>query len=397
MTARSPSRVLLGALTVLVALSAGSACAAPDGARQSAPGTVPTPAEGGEGVPLRGPGTAPTRDDAPDPLPDPGVVPGGCVTVTYTPVTAPAPRQGELCRPAAGPRDVAVAVLHGGSGIGGTRLGMRAWAHRYLAEGYVTFLPDYHLFRPGSGERPVFPRPEQDVKAAVQYLRGVAGALGVRRDRIALQGQSAGARLGAVAFTTAGEEGLAGPGLHAGVADRVDAFVGFYHPYDGTMQYGDQYFGGDPARRALGDSLTRADRATGPAMFVTGGLDWDLIAVQQDAFAAALRGRGVEARTLVVPGGGHGFDEGGERLSRLGEQAAAGTLRFLNDVFPQEPARAAQAVDPDLASAPAGTGNPPVTVTAPTITRPAPPPSTRPRPTITTRPRPTVPRPTLRR
>jgi acetyl esterase/lipase len=228
-------------------------------------------------------------------------------------------------------------VVHGGSGVSGTGSGMRAWAARYRAEGYVTFLPDYHLFRPGSGERPVFPRPEQDVKAAVQFVRGSAGALGVRRDRIAVQGQSAGARLGAVAYTTADDAWFAGPALHPGIGDRVDAFIGFYHPYDGTMQYAEQYFGGDAARLRRGDSLARADRATGPALFVTGGRDWGLIADQQDAFAAALRARGVEARTLVVPGGGHGFDEGGERLSPLGEQAAHETLRFLADVFPAGP------------------------------------------------------------
>src|SRR6185503_13785002 len=111
--------------------------------------------------------------------------------------------------------------------------------------------PDYHLFWPGTRERPVFPRPEQDVKAAVQYLRGVARALGVRRDRLVVQGQSAGARIGAVAFTTPDDPWFSGPGpgsgLHAGLSSRVDAFIGFYHPYDGTMQFDDQYFGGPDA------------------------------------------------------------------------------------------------------------------------------------------------------
>ena len=60
-------------------------------------------------------------------------------------------------------------IVHGGSGIGGGFQGMRPWADRLLAEGYVVLLPDYHLFSPG-GASPVFPWPEQNIKAAVQYL-----------------------------------------------------------------------------------------------------------------------------------------------------------------------------------------------------------------------------------
>jgi acetyl esterase/lipase len=318
------------------------------------------------------------RPSPPLALPDPGVGPGGCRLVTYTATGAPRPQVAELCRPAADQRDVAVVVVHGGGGIMGTYEGMRAWAARYRAEGYVTVLPEYHLFTPGSAERPVFPEPERDIKAAVQYVRGVAGALGVRGDRVVVQGHSAGARVGAVAFTTPDDPWFDGPERRAGLSDALDAFIGFYHPYDGTMDHDDQYFGGGRAsadvavrdRRDHGDSLARAAAASGPALFVAGGDDWDLIVVQQDEFAAVLRARGIEARTTVIAGGGHGFDEGGVRLSLRGERAAVVTLGFLNDVFPQSPPRPAQSRPVDLANVVDWGGWPATVTTAAPRTRP---------------------------
>lgn len=311
---------------------------------------------------------ATTTTTIPDVLDDPRVAPGECKILTYTPPTATVPMGGELCRPKENQRDVAIMVIHGGSGISGSFEGMRRWANRYIAEGYVTFLPSYHLFTVG-GESPVFPHPEQNIKAAVQFLRGTGNALGISKDRIVVQGQSAGARVGAVAYTTPGDILFQGPELYPDVPDTVNGFIGFYHPYDGTMQYADQYFGGsefstDPkvqVRLDKGDSLGHANDAKGPALFITGDDDWDIIDQQQDAFAAALKLNGYEAESIVIPGGGHGFDEGGATLSRLGEQAAEFTLQWLNANFPQTPAREAQVAPIDVNNLPAATGTPPTT------------------------------------
>jgi acetyl esterase/lipase len=315
------------------------------------------------------PSTAPTTEaPVPDVLADPGVAPGECKLVTYTPDTATAAMGGELCRPKENQRDVAIMVIHGGSGIGGSYANMRRWANRYIAEGYVTFLPQYYLFGVG-GESPVFPHPEQNIKAAVQFLRGTGNAIGIDKDRIVVQGQSAGARVGAVAYTTPDDLLFKGPELYPDIPDTVNGFIGFYHPYDGTMQYADQYFGGsefstDPkvqTRLDKGDSLGHANDALGPALFITGSDDWEIIDQQQEAFAAALRLNGYEAESVIVPGGGHGFDEGGATLSRLGEQSAEITLRWLNDNFPQTPAREAQVAPIDVNNLPAATGTPPTT------------------------------------
>ena len=110
-----------------------------------------------------------------------------------------------------------------------------------------------------------------------------------------------------------------------------------------------------------GDSLGHANDAEGPALFITGGDDWNIIDQQQEAFAAALKLKGFDAESIVIPGGGHGFDEGGSGLSKLGEQSAKLTLQWLNDNFPQTPAREAQVAPIDVNNLPDATGTPPTT------------------------------------
>lgn len=365
--------------------------------------TAASPAAEGPGEQAAAPPTSDPADLAPDPLPDPGVAPGRCDIVTYTPPTAQELQRAELCRPASAQRDVAVVVVHGGSGIGGSRQGMRSWADRLVAEGYVVLVPDYHLFAPG-GESPVFPLPEQNLKASVQYLRGTAKALGISRGNIVVQGMSAGARLGAVAYTTPDDPWFDGAELWPDISTEVNGFIGFYHTYDGSMQFSSQYYGGpDDSSDAEvrdrwdhADALANAGDVRGPALFVTGSTDWDLIVEHQDAFAARVRRTGHGARTVVITGGGHGFDSGtATRLSRLGEQAAGEVLRWLNDEFPQDPRRAAQEADVDVATAPDRSGQPAVTydtrrrpstprTTTTTGTRTPSPPTTRPTPSSTT-------------
>jgi acetyl esterase/lipase len=366
----SPRSSLLGALAAAVALMALIGALVSTGSSEPS-ATAGARASEGEAAAAEPQREAPsTTAFVPDVLPDPGVEPGTCAWVTYTPATAEDDLEGELCRPADAQRDVAVVIVHGGGGIAGSPASVAPWARRLNLEGYVTFTPAYHLFTPGSGEQPVFPQPEQNVKAAVQYLRGSANALGIERDRIAVQGHSAGARVGAVAFTSPDHPAFAGDELHQGISDRVDAFIGFYHPYDGTMQHAFQYYGGsDDSSSAivrdrwdLADAVDRAAEADAPALLVTGSEDWVLIEDQQEDLAVALRRDRQLARTVVIDGGGHGFDQGGSgRLTLLGEEAAIPVLEFLNDVFPQRPKRPAASAEIDLSKAPRSTGSPATT------------------------------------
>lgn len=313
--------------------------------------------------------TPTTEADIPDALPDPRVGPGECEIITYTPPSAPNEQEGELCRPESDQRDVAVMVVHGGSGIGGSHEGMRPWANALLAEGYVVFMPGYHLFTPDGTETPVFPEPEQNIKAAVQFLRGTARAIGISRDRIVVQGMSAGARIASVAFTTPDDSYFEGPLLWPDISDRINGFIGYYHPYDGSMQFSDQYYGGPDnsndrkviTRWAKADAISNADDAVGPALLITGSKDWNLQIDQQELLAKRLRDNNLSATTLVIKGGGHGFDQSGSSLTRLGRQALTTELEWLNNQFPQDPPRDAQVDTSGDATAPNYTGTPPST------------------------------------
>jgi acetyl esterase/lipase len=334
MTGRARAAGALAALALGVA-----ACSYETGAEDR---EADTTASIGDDGPAR---TAPAAPAAT--VPDPGVLGGSCGSVTYTPPTATEPFSGELCRPASPEaRDVGIILVHGGGGIAGDATAMTAWEDQYGAAGYTTLSIDYKLFDPGV-QSPVFPQPEQNVKAAVQYLRGAADALGLDPERIVVHGASAGARLGAVAFTTAGNDRYAGSELWGDIDDTVDALIGYYSTYDGTMQYDSQYYGGprdDPsadirANWVAADSIVNAadpEAIHGPVALFTGALDWSELATQQDALAAEVQAAGYEANTHVSPGGEHGYDAGPTGLTPAGLEDAAFLVTWLDSVFPQQ-------------------------------------------------------------
>ena len=89
----------------------------------------------------------------------------------------------------------AVVALHGG----GWRLA-GADIYRYLGpwlagQGYAVFAPTYRLAKAG---QPSFPHAVQDVRAAVQFVKGRSDELRIASDRIGLLGESAGGHLAAL-------------------------------------------------------------------------------------------------------------------------------------------------------------------------------------------------------
>ena len=283
----------------------------------------------------------PTAADPPVTLPGPGVPAGECQLVTYTPPTAENANQGQLCVPAGLRRDAAVVLIHGGGGTGGDYTAMAGWADVYNEAGYTTLAINYHLFAPGV-ESPVFPYPEQDVKASVQYLRGIADAIGADPERIAVHGLSAGARVGAVAYTTPDDDWFEGPAIWDGIDDHVNAFIGFYSTYDGTLANDIQYHGGprddpDPAVRARwkkADAIVNSSDVVGPALFFTGDLDWAALITQQEQFVDGVVGAGFTSDSLVSPGGDHGYDLNGVGLSPAGDVSAVFALAWLDRLWP---------------------------------------------------------------
>lgn len=228
---------------------------------------------------------------------------GSCGSVVYTPPSS-TPYEGDLCLPAIRTSDVVVVLVHGGGGTGGVRSDLRAWQDAYSRLGYVTFSVDYRLNDPSSDSQ-VWPEPEQNLKAAVQFVRLLEPTLGT--DQVTVQGHSAGARLGSVAYTTPDDPTFAGSALWSGVSDRIDGFIGFYGYYDGYQFEYDSYYGtaGSPGAAS---AIANATQASGKAMLITGDDDSLVDPAETRSFADALTRTNHDARVVELSGRNHGFD-----------------------------------------------------------------------------------------
>jgi len=233
-------------------------------------------------------------------------------------------------------------LVHGGDGTTGTRKQVRGWADFYAEHGYPSFAIDYLLSK-ANAPPPVYPKPETDVKAAVQYLRGRAAELGLDPDRVMVQGFDAGAALGAQALVTPEDPFFDGPGRYPGVSDRPAAFVGFYGRYDGTQRNPARYYGGSPnspdpkvqERYAKADSIAHAAGAAGPALLFQGDADSPEVVASAAAFRDALQNAGKDVTLTIVPGARSGFDqETSGALTPAGQQAAQQVLEWLQARFP---------------------------------------------------------------
>ncbi len=245
----------------------------------------------------------------------------------------------------------AVIAVHGGAWGGGSSAHYRYWGPYLASHGIALFSINYRLCRP---DRPTYPQAVQDVRAAVQYVRGCAAELGVDPDRIALMGDSAGGHLSSL-VALAGEEpafrSAAGP--HAEVSTSVRAVVSVYGVYDLMAHWhrDDLLFRMREPRgveKFLGKSLLDDRRVyfdasplsyvtvrpDPPAFLLVWGQEDDLVdyATQAVPFRDALRRALYYVRTVVIPGAGHFWmteplDEPGSYTGLL----APRLLRFLDE------------------------------------------------------------------
>jgi acetyl esterase/lipase len=248
-----------------------------------------------------------------------------CRTVTYTPTTASRAQVATLCVPRQVSARTAMLLIHGGGGYSGSRSALHAWQAFYARHGIVTLSIDYTLT--GEGGTPTFPRPEQNAKAAVQYLRLHEDELGT--DRVVVQGHSSGARLGAILLTTPDDTSFAGRELHRGVSDSIDGFIGYYGYYGGNQFRPAAYYGGAANRDA--NSVANARRASGAALLFHGRADSLVPANRSMRFERALRRAGGDAR-LVLVAGNHCFDGYGmNSLTATGTRSARLAVQWLRE------------------------------------------------------------------
>ena len=119
----------------------------------------------------------------------------------------------------------AVLLVHGGGWRSGDRTQLRGYGVLLGRRGYVCVACEYRLV-------PEAPWPAQihDVKAALRWMRANSTTLGIDPDRIAIEGNSAGAHLALLAAGTPDVAELEGRGGNPGVATHVAAAIGVYAP-----------------------------------------------------------------------------------------------------------------------------------------------------------------------
>ena len=139
---------------------------------------------------------------------------------------------GDLYAPAAPGTYPALLLIHGGAWLRGTRTAYQYWGPYLARHGYVAFSVDYRLASPG---RPMYPQNVHDVKAAVQYLRGMGAAIKVDPERIGAMGDSVGGYFASLLALSGDSPKLANPYTddpHHGVSTRLKVAVPVYGWFD---------------------------------------------------------------------------------------------------------------------------------------------------------------------
>ena len=258
---------------------------------------------------------------------EPLVAPGASKELVFTPARASTAYSGLLVRPTSAQRSTAIVLVHGGGATGGSQADSTSWSDWYRDHGYLTFSIDYRLVDPAT-DHGIYPIPEQNTKAAVQYLRLHADELGI--DRIVVQGHSAGARLGGILATTADLPAFSGREVWPDVSDRIDGFIGFYGYYDGVQYQPVAYYGGSGAAPSTAVSNRRVAQVSGPVYLLHGEADSIVGVGRSQAFADALESVGADVVLEIVPGVDHGYDGyGTPALTPIGLDTAARLVTWL--------------------------------------------------------------------
>jgi len=235
---------------------------------------------------------------------------------------------------------VGVLLLHGGSWQNGDRTQLKGYGILLGREGYTCVASEYRLL-PDHG----WPAQIHDVKAALRWMRANADDLGIEADRIAVEGNSAGAHLALLLAGTAGMEELAGTG-NLGVSEEVAAVMAVYAPTVLTIPTGRalteggelmlRSFGeGEEGRRnaELASPLTHAGPSFPPTLLIHGTADTIVPHRSSELMYEALTAAGVAVDLHLIAGQPHAFDA----QPAFGRLCAAEMLVFLSRYVPARP------------------------------------------------------------
>jgi acetyl esterase/lipase len=254
--------------------------------------------------------------------------------------------KGHLYAPKGPGRFPAVIAVHGG-GWRLANLDNYRYLGPWLAErGYVTLAVTHRLSKPADK---AYPEAVQDVRAAVQFVRGKSPELGIDPERIALMGDSSGGHLASL-VALAGEHALFREGNaadpHGRISTAVKVCVPIYAVLDLARQWRHDQI--SPPRdqiveKFLGASLIDDRRIyfdasplsyvsaknSGTAFLLAWGTEDDVVdhKEQGEVFLDALKQAGHYVRSVVVSGAPHFWI--GDPLDEAGSYSGFFALRLL--------------------------------------------------------------------
>lgn len=229
-----------------------------------------------------------------------------------------------------------VVIVHGGAWRSGDKSQLRGYGILLGRAGYVCIAPEYRLV----GEAP-WPAQIQDVKAAIRWARASAGELGIDPDRIAIEGNSAGAHLALVAGGTPNLPEFEGEGGNAGVSTAVAAVAAIYPPtifVDPTTERSKGALpllaliddGGDAEAARLASPVHHITPEFPPTLLVHGTSDTTVPVSASVRMYEELVAAGVPADLHLYAEQPHAFDA----QPSFGRQVAAEMLLFLDRYVP---------------------------------------------------------------
>lgn len=237
--------------------------------------------------------------------------------------------------PDPGKRRPLVVIIHGGSWSGGDKTQLPAMARRLASDGWAVASIDYRL---APAHR--YPAAVDDVRAAVDFLRGQSDELDIDADSIVLYGRSAGAHLALLA-------------AYRWHAPFVRGVVGLYAPSDldwswehptnplvlDTPTTLGNFLGGprdasEELRRTYTEAspYTWVDAESPPTLLVHGGRDELVFARQSDRLGAKLAAAHVPSFVLRLPWATHGCEA--SLAGPSGQLSEASVRYFLSVVAP---------------------------------------------------------------
>lgn len=228
-----------------------------------------------------------------------------------------------------------VVFVHGGGWMKGSYKNCRTpWLKD---EGFALASISYRL-----SDVARFPAQVHDCKAAIRWLRAHADVYGYDATRIGVAGTSAGGHLALMLGTTAGVEELDGTvGSHLDQSSTVQAVVNYFGPSDFVFRSKNQpsktdkpgggvyELLGGPVKQLtelaeLASPITHVTADDPPLLTLHGDNDKTVFVDQAERVDAAYRAAGLDVRTVVLNGSGHG---GNEFFSAENREAVVAFLR----------------------------------------------------------------------